>query len=198
MRRPRLPLLLPVLLLTLLGATSAWTGEDEGKTGEKDEGDDGQLVVFSKEKPAPEASPDKALVVVVRPARIGFAIKSFFLVDDTPLGINKGSSYFFAHVEPGTRVFWSKSENVDAIELTVEAGKTYWFQQHVQVGALKARTKLEALSEEEGRRLLDKCGRSATLTERGRVRGLEIAREHKDATRKDLDRRARKAAEARP
>ena len=30
-------------------------------------------------------------------------VKKFSLADDTPLGINKGSSYFFAYVDPGTR-----------------------------------------------------------------------------------------------
>ena len=192
--------LVGVALLVLLLGTSqlSWAAEEEETAGEETaEASDASenLVVFSKERRSPETRADKALVVVVRPAKIGFAIKSFFLVDEEPLGINKGKSYFFAHVEPGSHVFWSKSENVDALELAVEAGKTYYFQQHVQVGALKARTKLETLSEEEGRRLMEKCSRYATMTDRGRARGVEIAKEHKDSTQKDLERRAKKAAE---
>jgi hypothetical protein len=71
-------------------------------------------------------------------------------IDDEILGINKGESYFFAYVAPGKHVFWSKSENVDALELTVEAGKTYYIQQHVRMGGFRARTKLEVLDEAEG------------------------------------------------
>ena len=78
-------------------------------------------IEFTKEHPLAEA--DRALIYVVRPTSIGAAIKSFFMCDEEILGINRGNSYFFAHVEPGRHVFWSKSENVDALELEIEAGK---------------------------------------------------------------------------
>ncbi|RMH22261.1 MAG: DUF2846 domain-containing protein [Acidobacteria bacterium] len=162
----------------------------------KEKGDDkgeGGHVTFTKEHPRGDVRPDKALVYVVRPAKLGFAIKSYFLCDDEILGINKGGSYFFAYVDPGRHVFWSKSENVDAVELEVEAGKTYYIQQQVRPGGLKARTRLKVLTEAEGEAALAKCGRNATMTDKGREKGEEIAREHKDATQKDLDRRAKKA-----
>ena len=175
------------LSLLFVAAVPGMAAEEEA------ESDDQPLVLFSKEKPAPAPSEGKALVVVVRPAKIGYAIKSFFFADATPLGINKGTSYFFAHVDPGTHVFWSKSENVDALELAVEAGKTYYIQQHVQMGGFRARTKLEVLPEEEGKALLEKCSRYASMTARGRTRAEEIAVEHQDDTREDLERRAKKA-----
>jgi len=178
-----------VLLALPWGAIQA-KEKDEGK--EKEEG--GAYVVFEEERPMGEVAPDKALVYIVRPAFVGFAIKSFFFCDDEPLGINKGQSYFFAHVPPGKHVFWSKSENVDALELAVEAGKTYYIQQHVQMGGFRARTKLEVLDEAKGKTVLDKCEKRAVMTARGVEKAKEIALEHKKDTQEDLDRRAAKEA----
>ncbi len=177
---------LAFLGLALL-ANSGWAKDDD-----KDDDDDKHYVEFTKDHPQGKVRADKALVYVVRPTSMGFAIKSFFLCDDDVLGINKGSSYFFAHVSPGKHVFWSKSENVDALELAVEAGKTYYIQQRVRPGGLKARTKLEVLDTKEGEAALAKCEKYGTMTEKGRQKGQEIAAEHKDATQKDLDRRAKK------
>lgn len=159
---------------------------------EEDEGSGG-FVTFTKDHPVSEPQPDRALLYVVRPTSIGFAIKSFFFMDDEILGINRGSSYFFAQVPPGKHRFWSKSENVDALELDVAAGKTYFMQQHLRLGAFRAGTKLEVLSDEEGRKALAECKKHGTLTEKGRTKGRELVAEHKDQTQEDVDRRAREA-----
>jgi len=181
----RLVLAIACVALATLAAGAAAAG--------KDESDDEGYVEFSKDHPSGEVRADQALVYVVRPTSMGFAIKSWFLCDDQVLGVNKGSSYFFAHVAPGTHVFWSKSENVDALELEVEAGKTYYLQQHVRVGGWKARTQLELLDEAEGQQRLAKCTKHGALTDSGRSRGAEIAREHKDRAAEDLARRAKEA-----
>lgn len=43
------------------------------------------------------------------------------------------------------------------LALTVEAGKTYYLQQKVRFGWMKARNKLVLLDEEEGKKGLAKC-----------------------------------------
>ena len=159
------------------------------------EKDEENFVDFSKEHPVGEPKADKALIYVVRPTSVGFAVKSWFFSDDRALGVNKGSSYFFADVDPGKRVFWSKSENVDAVELEVEAGKTYYLQQHVKVGGFKARTKLEVLDETAGKERLAKCTKHGVLTDKGHARGAELAAEYKDHTAEDLARREKESEE---
>lgn len=146
-------------LLMLVGGVpgAAFAEEKEG------------YVRFTEEHPLGVPEPGKALVYVVRPTTVAFAIKSFFGVDDTVAGINRGSSYFFAQVEPGKRTFWSKSENYDVLEVEIEVGKTYYVQQHVRIGAFRARTKLEVLGDDEGKAALAKCKKYGTLTERGQV-----------------------------
>ena len=175
-----------VAILCCVVGLGAAQGQDEDKKDEEG------FVEFTKDHPLGEARPDKALVYVVRPTSAAFRIKSWFLYDDQVLGVNRGSSYFFAHVDPGKHVFWSKSENVDAVELEVQAGKTYYLQQHVRMGGLKARTKLEVLDEATGQERLAKCSKHGVLTETGKARGAEIAAEYEDRTAEDLERRAKK------
>ena len=62
-----------LLALLLLPAVAAETAEEEADA--KDDEED--LVVFDKERPAPEPMEGKALVVVMRPAKIGYAVKSW-------------------------------------------------------------------------------------------------------------------------
>lgn len=173
--------------LALPAAALAADPDDDSK----DEG----YVTFTKDHPRGTVEEGKALLYVVRPTSMGFAVKSFFVIDDAIVGINRGSSYFFTTVEPGKHVFWSKSENVDALEMEVEAGKTYYVQQRVQVGGFRARTKLEVLDVEAGEAALAKCDKHGTITAKGREKGAEIVAEHKKDTLEDLERRAKKAAE---
>ncbi|MGO9012250.1 MAG: hypothetical protein ACLQPN_19305 [Bryobacteraceae bacterium] len=59
--------------------------------------------------------------------------------------------YFFFTLDPGEHYFCSQSENHSLLTLRVEAGKTYYLQQHIRLGAMKARNKLEVMTEEEGK-----------------------------------------------
>jgi hypothetical protein len=186
--------ILAAVVLSLVPAPARGGGTYNGDPDEPGPSEPGgALVVFSKDHPVSEAKADKALVYVLRPTSFGAAIKSFFFCDDDILGINQGSSYFFAQVAPGNRVFWSKSENVDALALNVEAGKTYYLQQHVEMGGFRARTRLELLDDAAGQEALAKCKKHGTLTDSGRAKGKEIVRAHKKDVQEDLDRRAEEA-----
>jgi len=76
--------------------------------------------------PTSEAKPDKASVYIVRPSNVGGAIRIWAFADDTLLGMTKRKTYTHAYFDPGTYLFWSRAENVSAIEHTVEAGRTYY------------------------------------------------------------------------
>ena len=125
----------------------------------------------------PEVLPDKASVYIVRPAKMGMAIRMWAFADDTVLGLTKGDTYAHAYLEPGEYTFWSRAENVSAVKHTVEAGKTYYFKQKVKMGGLKARVSVEFLSDAEGQETLDKCASFSKLTDAGRARAAEIAAE---------------------
>ena len=139
--------------------------------------DEEDYAVREKAVVRPEVLPDQASVYVVRPAKMGMAIRMWAFADDTVLGLTKGDTYAHAYLEPGEYTFWSRAENVSAVNQVVEAGKTYYLKQKVKMGGLKARVSVEFLSEAEGLEVLEKCASFSTLTEAGKVRAVEIAAE---------------------
>jgi len=164
---------------------------------QRDDDADGKMIEFSKDDARGELLPDKALVYVMRPASIGVLVKTWAFIDDEVLGANKASSYFFVHVDPGKRTFWSKMENVDAVGLELEPGKAYFLQQHLRMGWTKARTKIEVLDEGKGEKVLARCKKRATLTEVGQTRGAELVVESRDELRADLARDAERETDER-
>ncbi|MEJ7848922.1 MAG: DUF2846 domain-containing protein [Pyrinomonadaceae bacterium] len=107
------------------------------------------------DRPKPEVPTDKALIYVLRPTMIGFKINSKLAVDGKWMGVNRGKTYFYFTVEPGEHYFCSESENQDYLALNVEAGKTYYLQQKVEMGMWKARTNLVVMNEEQGKKKLE-------------------------------------------
>ncbi len=104
-----------------------------------------------KQHPTPEAPTDKALIYVLRPTIFGMKIHSKLAADGEWKGVNRGRTYFFFTLEPGEHYFCSESENQDYLKLNVEAGKTYYLQQKVELGVWKARTNLVVMTDEQGK-----------------------------------------------
>jgi hypothetical protein len=107
--------------------------------------------------PTPEPPPDKALVYVVRPTMMGNKIQSKLAVDGQWIAANRGHNYFFLTLDPGQHYFCSKAENRSVLALSLEAGKTYFLEQKIKMGFMKARNKLALLGEEEGKKKLAQC-----------------------------------------
>ena len=138
---------------------------------------DPDYAVREKGGPSFENQPDKASVYIVRPANMGKAIRIWAFADESVIGLTKGNTYAHVYLDPGTYLFWSRAENVSAVELEVAAGQTYFIKHKVKIGGLKARVRTEIISEEEGRDALRKCEKYSTLTEAGKARGAEISAE---------------------
>lgn len=110
-----------------------------------------------KTHPTPEPPPDKALVYVLRPTRYGGKIQSKLAIDGQWVGLNRGKNYFFVTLDPGEHYFCSKAENRSTMALKVQAGKTYYVEQKIRMGFMKARNKLAMMTEEQGKAKLPKC-----------------------------------------
>lgn len=110
-----------------------------------------------KQHPTPEPPEGQALIYVIRPTMSGNKIQTKLGVDGKWVGVNRGNNYFFFTLEPGEHYFCSQAENKSVLGLNVEAGKTYYLQQKIRMGFMKARNKLVALEEEEGKKGLAKC-----------------------------------------
>ena len=106
--------------------------------------------------PTPAQPADKALIYVMRPTMMGNKIQTKLAVDGEWKGTNRGSNYFYFTLDPGEHYFCSAAENHSVLKANVEAGKTYYFQQHIRMGVMKARNKIEVMPVEEGRlKLMD-------------------------------------------
>ena len=100
---------------------------------------------------------DKALVYVIRPSSLGFAVGMHFFCDNKKVGTTTGQRYFYMLLDPGRHQFMSKAENKSEQILNLKAGRTYYLEQQVKMGFLKARNNLELLSGQEGKEKLMKC-----------------------------------------
>jgi hypothetical protein len=109
-----------------------------------------------QQHPAPEVPAGKALVYVLRPTSLGMAIQTKLAVDGDWKGVNKGNSYFYFILDPGEHAFCSVAENRATLVATVEAGKTYYLQQHIEMGMMKARNEIDFMPEDEGAKKVEK------------------------------------------
>lgn len=110
--------------------------------------------------PTPDQPADKALVYVLRPSMMGNKVQTKLAVDGDWKGVNRGNNYFFFTLDPGEHYVCSAAENHSVMTLKVEAGKTYYVQQHVRMGLMKARTEVDSMTEEEGKAKLTKLNLS--------------------------------------
>lgn len=90
----------------------------------------------------------KALVYFTRYDAAGFLINFKYFDGDKYLGKFNHGNYLVYECEPGKHIFWAKSENVDFVDATLEAGKIYIIDSRPQMGAFKAAVKLVIFNKE--------------------------------------------------
>jgi hypothetical protein len=90
--------------------------------------------------------PDQATVVFIRPSSYAKP-KKHLIVDHTGrfLGEGWGSTYFAVTMPPGEYTFISHSEGTPALKATVEAGKIYYVEVGMVIGAWSPRARLFAI-----------------------------------------------------
>jgi hypothetical protein len=101
--------------------------------------------------------PSKGRIYVMRPATVGCGI-SMEVADDGRIVGSTGSHGFLCwEREPGDAVVSSKAENTSAVKLNVQAGKVNYIFQHMAMGWVIARNRLDIVSEDEGKKVLKEC-----------------------------------------
>lgn len=90
---------------------------------------------------APTAGPpsDQALVYVMRPSGIGFAINFQIWDRDRFIGLSQAKSYFAYACPPGKHLFIGIAENKVAVDADLAPGKTYFILTGPRMGGWKAR-----------------------------------------------------------
>jgi hypothetical protein len=101
-----------------------------------------------------ESAPaDKAVIYFVRPSSLGFAINFSYFDSAQLIGKFSGPAYIRYTCNPGKHLFWARSENKDYVEANVEAGKIYFVEAIVKMGAIKAAVDLDPIDPKEEKRM---------------------------------------------
>ena len=100
----------------------------------------------------------KCLVYLVRPAKgVGMGITITPVVDRQMVGALKAETYAVVEVSPGKHVValgGSGMETSAAVTIEAEAGQVYFVQVYPKMGMFAARSGVEQMSEEEGKKLV--------------------------------------------
>ena len=99
-----------------------------------------------------EVTPEKAGIYVYRNETFGATARMEVLVNGESIGRTAAKTYLFAEVEPGTYTITSKAENTSTLDVAVAPGTLAYVWQEVKMGILSARSDLQQVSEEVGRK----------------------------------------------
>jgi len=105
----------------------------------------------------PIENPQKARIYVARPTSLGGAISMKVSDENQMIGQTGPKGYLCWERTPGQTTIKGKAENTSELTLNTEQGKSYYIQQHVRIGIIMARNKLELLSAAEGKQKVSKC-----------------------------------------
>ena len=117
----------------------------------------------AKQLVAPEG---KAIVYIMRPGTLGFAVKFKVNCDEKYIGATGGKRFIYTIQDVGKHKIVSYAENNEELEITFEANNTYYIEQIPKMGIMMARNKLSILSVKEGKEKLSGCKLSKDCIEK--------------------------------
>jgi hypothetical protein len=101
--------------------------------------------------------PDKANIYVYRKGRAGSLVSMGVELDGSEVGVNLVNSYLALEVSPGEHILTSHAGNTSYLKINVEAGKNYFVRQEATVVFFIPRTRLQLVSEAEGKDTVGWC-----------------------------------------
>lgn len=102
----------------------------------------------------------KSSIYLYRNETFGGAIPLTVAVDGKVAGQTGPMTYFLWDVAPGLHELSSLSENTSTLKLNTEEGKTYFVWQEVKMGMWTARSLLQEVDAETGRKGVAECKRA--------------------------------------
>ena len=104
--------------------------------------------------------PDKSNIYVYRNESFGAAIPMTVALDGKVAGRTMSRTYLIWEVDPGPHEVSSIAEDTSTVTLNTEAGKAYFVWQEVKLGLWTARSQLQQVNEETGRKGVAECKRA--------------------------------------
>lgn len=102
-------------------------------------------------------NPEMGRIYVMRPTSFG-AVASMEIWDgNRHIGNTGPTSFLCWEREPGMAHIVGREENASSVDVEVKTNQVYYIFQHVQMGWLQPRNKLELVDEAEGAKILKEC-----------------------------------------
>jgi hypothetical protein len=115
-----------------------------------------QFVPFPDQAKVVE-DPSKGRIYVMRPSTAGAGISMDVADDGKIIGSTGPHGFICWEREPGEIVVSSKAENTSAVKVNVQSDKVIYIFQHMELGWISARNRLDLVTEDEGTKILKKC-----------------------------------------
>jgi hypothetical protein len=103
---------------------------------------------------------NKSSIYLYRNESFGGAIALTVALDGKVAGQTGSKTYFVWEVDPGPHEVSSISENTSTMKLNTDAGKAYFIWQEVKMGMWTARSLLQEVNDETGRKGVAECKRA--------------------------------------
>ncbi|MDD2720600.1 MAG: DUF2846 domain-containing protein [Gallionella sp.] len=100
---------------------------------------------------------DKGSLYIYRNESMGGAISMPVSINGRVVGKSGPMTYFWFNLKPGKYALESIAENTSTLSLNVEPGKRYFVWQEVKMGVWMARSLLQEMSEEAGKKGVKEC-----------------------------------------
>jgi Protein of unknown function (DUF2846) len=97
-------------------------------------------MIKPEQPPVLTATPNSALLVIVRDTFFGGAITFYNYLDGKPIGETRGNTYIVKQVSPGPHYVMVASENTAVAYLDFQPNKRYFLREGVTMGVWRART----------------------------------------------------------
>jgi hypothetical protein len=149
-------------------------------------------IIYTSAQNLEPAPADKAVVYFVRTSSIGFAINFTYVDSARLIGKFSGQGYIRYTCDPGRHLLWARSENRDFVEADLEAGKIYFIEAIVNMGAIKAAVQLDPIDpkdEKAMKRIFKILGKGPAETFSDEELKAEAIKKQ-DAVRKGLEKYA--------
>jgi len=99
----------------------------------------------------------KSIVYILRPTNFGALVRMGVDCDGASIGATHAKTYIYSILSPGKHTLVSKAENKYSLDVDLEPGKIYYIKQKVEMGFAFAETALAVISDEDGKKYLEKC-----------------------------------------
>jgi hypothetical protein len=104
--------------------------------------------------------PDKSLVYVLRPSAYAFALRLPVDVDGKAIATLGAHDFGFIFLDPGKHSFKivNGTSKATLFDLETEAGKVYFLEMQIKMGAISGRGVLVPMKEVDAKKWIGKCG----------------------------------------